>query len=148
MLLLTWNSKWENVGNAKVNRSADTTLIAAAQTYLYNCSQHLSHFLILFEPIEICCKLRIYMGPLGSLDQAGSDRVIRFLQIGCLPLLDTLSKSVLAKHLDFHRDHQPLPHLNVVLVPRHSLTGRTDETGRDKGASLNWLSDASLNISH
>lgn len=38
MLLLPWNAKWENAGNAKVNRSADTTLITAAQTYLYNCS--------------------------------------------------------------------------------------------------------------
>lgn len=38
MLLLLWNAKWENAGNAEVNRSADTTLITAAQTHLCNCS--------------------------------------------------------------------------------------------------------------
>lgn len=91
MLLLTWNSKWENAGNAKVNRSADTTLIAAAQTYLCNCSPRLSRFLILFQPIEICLKLKMKRGTLESIDRAESDRVIRLLQIECLPLLDTLS---------------------------------------------------------
>lgn len=145
MLLLPWNAKWENAGNAKVNRRADTTLITAAQTYLYNCSSHLSRFLILVQPIEICLKLEL-------LEWAGCDRAIRLLQIECLPMLGACHNQYLGKTPGFCKDPSPLPSSALywcLLIP---LT-RRDREGqmklkRDKGASLNWLSDTWLKVSH
>lgn len=52
MLLLTWKAKGKNAGNAKVNRSTDTTLIAAATNVSVIVASTYLSFSYSFSPLR------------------------------------------------------------------------------------------------